>query len=94
MVGYIKNYVRRFWQVSTKRGWAVLQKQARTQLHKGQGKTDTDNIVSYLTQHSEDHRGTPEKPGRVVTLIPYDEWKTMEDVVSLEPFIVFTFPSI
>ncbi|CAG8754580.1 9179_t:CDS:2, partial [Dentiscutata erythropus] len=26
-----------------------------------------------------DHRGTEENPGRVVTLIPFEEWKLMED---------------
>ncbi|EGD98794.1 cation transporter ChaC [Trichophyton tonsurans CBS 112818] len=56
VAGYIKGYVRRFWQPTT----AI-----------------TDGKCSHIS--STDHRGTPEAPGRVVTVIERSFWESLSD---------------
>lgn len=76
--GYIKGYVRRFWQVSQR----ILFRTFCPSDDGRRGKVPSPLILARLTPISEDHRGTPESPGRVVTLIERRFWATLKDSVS------------
>jgi hypothetical protein len=65
--GYVEGVVRRFWQ--------ARYASSITQITTEYPRSLTDVV------RSQDHRGTPEDPGRVVTLIDRAHWEKLTDHV-------------
>ncbi|KAJ5970695.1 ChaC-like protein [Penicillium vulpinum] len=72
--GYISGYVRRFWQVRK----PFTQGEDFLYIRIRKSRTNILVIVHEF-QASTDHRGTPEQPGRVVTVIERTFWETLDD---------------